>query len=188
MPLVVAARWRGFPLRRRADGPGLLAEALSQAGVNGWRHYFYGGTPEVLEKLRAQIQARWPDAVLVGQDAPPFRPLTPEEEAAAIARIHAARPDVLWVGLGCPKQERWMLAHSGRLGVPVMLGVGQAFDILAGTKKRAPGWMCNAGLEWLYRLAHEPRRLWKRYLLYNPWFVCLLLKEQAVWYQDHNHA
>lgn len=181
MPLVVAARWRGFPLRRRADGPGLLVEALAQSGARGWRHYFYGGTPQVLEQLNTQIQMRWPDAVIAGSDAPPFRPLTPEEERAAVERIHSARPDVLWVGLGCPKQERWMLEHSDRLEVPVMLGVGQAFDLVAGVKQRAPGWMCNLGLEWLYRLVREPRRLGKRYLLYNPWFVWLFLREQAAW-------
>lgn len=174
MPLVVLSRWRGFPLRERADGPGLMTIALNQEPYKSWRHYFYGSTPEVLSVLRA----RYPDTRIVGQSAPPFRQLTPEEDAYEISQINSAAPDILWIGLGCPKQEIWMYEHQKKLNVPVMVGVGQAFDILAGVKPRAPRWMQNAGLEWLYRLIHEPHRLWKRYLIYNPWFIWLVLKEQ----------
>ncbi len=184
MPLVVVGRMRGFSLPRRADGPGLVEAAFNLPLSAGWRHCFYGGTEESLCTFKACLDQRWPGLFVAGMYAPPFRPLTPEEDQVAIDRINAACPDVLWVGLGCPKQECWMLAHRDRLNVPVMLGVGQAFDILAGTKKRAPSWMCNFGLEWFYRLLHEPRRLWRRYLIYNPQFVCLVLREQIVWWQS----
>lgn len=174
MPLVVVSRWRGYPLPGRSDGPTLMDIALGQEPYCSWRHYFYGGTPEVL----AALCEKYPQVVIAGQYAPPFRHLTPEEDQRVVAGINASGADVLWVGLGCPKQERWMFEHQNRLNVPVMLGVGQAFDILAGVKSRAPRWMQNTGLEWFYRLCKEPRRLWKRYLVYNPWFIFLVLREQ----------
>jgi N-acetylglucosaminyldiphosphoundecaprenol N-acetyl-beta-D-mannosaminyltransferase len=181
MPLVIIGRLRGFPLRQRTDGPGLMAAALEQGVSTGWRHYFYGSTPEVLAVLQSKIRERWANIQIAGSYSPPFRVLTLEEDLAVINEINAASPDILWVGLGCPKQECWMLEHKDMLRIPVMIGVGQAFDLLAGTKKRAPLWMCNLGLEWFYRFIHEPRRLWKRYLLYNPWFIELFLREQIVW-------
>jgi N-acetylglucosaminyldiphosphoundecaprenol N-acetyl-beta-D-mannosaminyltransferase len=174
MPLVVAARRRGFPLKSRSDGPGLMYKALSEEPSSHWRHYFYGSTPEVLDSLCIQF----PETTIAGTSAPPFRPLTHEEDTQAVEKINAAQADVLWVGLGCPKQEIWICEHSDRLNVPVLLGVGQAFDILAGVKSRAPKWMQNSGLEWLYRLLLEPRRVWKRYLLYNPWFIWLFIREE----------
>jgi N-acetylglucosaminyldiphosphoundecaprenol N-acetyl-beta-D-mannosaminyltransferase len=142
MPLVVTSRWRGFKLRERTDGPGLMAIALSQEPYKSWRHYFYGSTPEVLKALKG----RYPGANIVGDYSPPFRNLTPDEDIKISAMINAAKPDILWVGLGCPKQELWMFTHQDRLKVPVMVGIGQAFDILAGIKPRAPQWM-HAGLE-----------------------------------------
>lgn len=175
MPLVVVGRMRGFALKSRADGPGLMTEALSQS--NGWRHYFYGGTPEVL----AEMRSRYPQAKIAGWDAPPFRPLTEAEDRAAVEAINQSEADVVWVGLGCPKQERWMEDHREQVHAAAMLGVGQAFDLLAGVKQRAPAWMCSAGLEWLYRLLKEPRRLWRRYLVYNPQFVLLAALEQVRW-------
>jgi N-acetylglucosaminyldiphosphoundecaprenol N-acetyl-beta-D-mannosaminyltransferase len=181
MPLVFVGRLRGFPLRHRTDGPGLMAAALEQGAPIGWRHYFYGSTPEVLAVLQSQIRERWPNIKIAGSYSPPFRPLTIEEDQAVVKQINAASADILWVGLGCPKQEHWMFDHKNTLRIPVMLGVGQAFDLLAGTKQRAPRWMCNYGLEWFYRLIHEPRRLWKRYFLYNPWFIVLVLYEQIIW-------
>ena len=174
MPLVVVARWRGFPLKSRADGPGLMLKALSEEPGKHWRHYLYGGTPEVLAALKIQF----PGITFAGMLAPPFRSLAPSEDDQVVAEINATKADVLWVGLGCPKQECWMFDHASRLNVPVMVGVGQAFDILAGVKSRAPLWMQNIGLEWLYRLFLEPNRLWKRYLIYNPWFILLVLWEQ----------
>jgi N-acetylglucosaminyldiphosphoundecaprenol N-acetyl-beta-D-mannosaminyltransferase len=181
MPLVIVSRLRGFPLRYRTDGPGIMAAGLDQGVSAGWRHYFYGSTPEVLAVLQSKIRERWPGTQIAGSYSPPFRNLTLEEDQAIVKAINAASPDILWIGLGCPKQERWMFEHKDTLHVPVMLGVGQAFDLLAGTKKRAPLWMCNLGLEWFYRFLHEPRRLWKRYLLYNPWFIELVLYEQIIW-------
>lgn len=184
MPLVVVGRLRGYPLKRRADGPGLMAAALERFQREGLSHYFYGGTPESLRSLRETVAARWPSARVAGAYAPPFRRLSIQEDDAVVEAINAARPDVLWVGLGCPKQERWMLEHRERLNVPVMLGVGQAFDLLSGDKRRAPAWMCNCGLEWFYRFTHEPRT-WRRYLLYNPQFVYLAALEQLHYWRSH---
>jgi N-acetylglucosaminyldiphosphoundecaprenol N-acetyl-beta-D-mannosaminyltransferase len=175
MPLVVVARWRGFRLKSRSDGPGLMLKALSEESANHWRHYLYGSTPEVLSTLRAQF----PSITFAGMYAPPFRSLTPSDDDQVVAEINDTKAVVLWVGLGCPKQETWMFEHADRLNIPVILGVGQAFNILARVKQRAPRWMQNFGLEWLYRLLQEPRRLWKRYLFYNPWFILLVLREQV---------
>jgi len=176
MPIVVAARSNGYPMGTRADGPGLMQKVLAHEDCRTWRHYFYGSTQDVLNGL---VQ-KFPDANITGFHAPPFRVLTSEEDTAIVNEINASGADVLWIGLGCPKQEQWMFEHAARLNVPVILGVGQAFDILAGAKKRAPRWMCNTGLEWLYRLIHEPRRLWKRYLVYNTGFIWFYLQERIV--------
>jgi N-acetylglucosaminyldiphosphoundecaprenol N-acetyl-beta-D-mannosaminyltransferase len=182
MPLVFVGKLRGFSLRQRTDGPGLMEAALKQGAPIGWRHYFYGSTPEVLAVLQSKIRERWPEIQIAGSYSPPFRTLTVEEDQAVVNEINAASADILWVGLGCPKQELWMLTHKDMLRIPVMLGVGQAFDLLAGTRQRAPRWMCNIGLEWFYRFIHEPRRLWKRYLINNPWFILLVLHEQIIWW------
>lgn len=180
MPIVVVGRWRGFHLKQRADGPGLMAEAMKVTGEKGWRHYFYGGTPETIIILIERLQKQWPDVQVAGSYAPPFRPLTDEEDKEVVEKINNSNADVLWVGLGNPKQEIWMQEHRDQVNVPVMLGIGQAFDLLAGLKKHAPIWMSNMGIEWLYRLVKEPRRLWKRYLINNPWFIYLVLKEEIV--------
>jgi N-acetylglucosaminyldiphosphoundecaprenol N-acetyl-beta-D-mannosaminyltransferase len=119
----------------------------------------------------ARLQARFPGLVVAGGYSPPFRPLTPEEDAEVIRRINAARPDIVWVGLSTPKQERWMAEHRDRVDAPVFIGVGAAFDFHAGLKRQAPRWMQRTGLEWLFRLLAEPRRLWRRYLRNNPLFV-----------------
>jgi N-acetylglucosaminyldiphosphoundecaprenol N-acetyl-beta-D-mannosaminyltransferase len=108
-------------------------------------------------------------------DTPPFRPLTPEEDQAAVESINLVNPDIVWVGLSTPKQERWMASHRDKINAPVLIGVGAAFDFHAGVKKQAPRWMQRSGLEWLYRLISEPRRLWKRYLINNPWFLWMIL-------------
>jgi N-acetylglucosaminyldiphosphoundecaprenol N-acetyl-beta-D-mannosaminyltransferase len=178
MPLVLAARLRRFPLKSRADGPGLMFKALNEEPYKHWRHYFYGGTVEVLKALCVQF----PDTTIAGISAPPFRPLTHKEDARVAIEINAAHVDVLWVGLGCPKQERWMFKQRNRLKVPVMIGVGQAFDVLSGVKPRAPSWMQNSGLEWLYRLNQEPKRLWRRYLINNSLFLYYFFLEQILLY------
>lgn len=175
MPLVWLSRLSGFPFVERVYGPDLLL-ALCEHGLDrGYRHFFYGGEPGVAETLATRLRARFPGLQIVGTYTPPFRPLTPAEDAAVVATINAAGPDIVWVGLSTPKQDRWMADHVGRLTAPVLIGVGAAFDFHSGRKRQAPRWMQRSGLEWLFRLSQEPRRLWRRYLLYNPLFVALVL-------------
>ena len=131
------------------------------------------------ERLAERLQFRFPGIVIVGTYSPPFRPLTPEEDAFVVELINRSQPDIIWVGLGCPKQERWMAASRERLKAPVLIGVGAAFDFHAGFKRQAPRWMQRHGLEWLFRLMQEPGRLWRRYLVYNPWFVLLVALQLA---------
>jgi len=175
VPLVWVSRLRGEHQVRRVYGPDLLLAVSEVSAKRGYRHYFYGGAEGIAEKLSQNLCERNPGLQVVGLERPPFRPLTEAEDRDAVARINAARPDIVWVGLGAPKQERWMAEHFGRLEAPVMISVGAAFDFHAGVKKQAPHWMQRIGMEWLYRLFSEPRRLWKRYLFNNPWFVWLVL-------------
>jgi N-acetylglucosaminyldiphosphoundecaprenol N-acetyl-beta-D-mannosaminyltransferase len=139
----------------------------------------YGGAAGVPERLAARLQERFAGLKIVGTWSPPFRELSAAEEEAMIERITSAQPDIVWVGLSTPKQERWMARYVGRLPAPVLIGVGAAFDMHAGLKKQAPRWMQRAGLEWLFRLAAEPRRLGRRYLINNPWFVWRLLLQSS---------
>ena len=171
MPLVWLGRSRGYPLSRRVYGPDLLLDFCRETNGKGYRHFFYGGAPGVAKALAEKLKAQFPMLEVAGVHSPPFRPLTPEEDAREVEMIIHSAADVLWVGLGCPKQECWMYEHRDRLRVPVLVGVGQAFDIHAGRLRQAPVWMREHGLEWLFRLKTEPRRLWKRYLVYNSEFV-----------------
>jgi N-acetylglucosaminyldiphosphoundecaprenol N-acetyl-beta-D-mannosaminyltransferase len=173
MPLVWVGRLRGRRLRRRVYGPELMLSFCEKTASKCFRHYFYGGAPGVPEKLASVLQTRFPGLQVAGMCAPPFRPLTEEEDDEVVATINRAAPDIVWVGLSTPKQERWMFEHRDRLRVPVLAGVGAAFDINANSKKQAPAWMRENGLEWLFRLLQEPRRLWKRYLIYGTEFVFL---------------
>jgi len=175
MPLVWLSRLKGFQHVSRVYGPDLMLALCEQSVARGYRHFFYGGATGVPEYLAANLQRRFPGLAVVGTYSPPFRSLTPEEDAQVVQMINEANPDVVWVGLGSPKQERWMAAHVGRLTAPVLIGVGAAFDFHAGRKKQAPRWMQRSGLEWLFRLLTEPRRLWRRYLVNNPIFVTLVL-------------
>jgi N-acetylglucosaminyldiphosphoundecaprenol N-acetyl-beta-D-mannosaminyltransferase len=177
MPLVWLGRARGFDIRRRVYGPELMLEFCAQTAVKGYRHFFYGGAPGVAEQLAQSLRARFPQLCVAGAYSPPFRNLTLAEDREIAKRIRAAAPDVLWVGLSTPKQEHWMHTHRDRVGVPVLVGVGAAFDIHAGIKKQAPRWMRESGLEWLFRLAQEPRRLWRRYLLFGSEFVWNVSRE-----------
>jgi N-acetylglucosaminyldiphosphoundecaprenol N-acetyl-beta-D-mannosaminyltransferase len=177
MPLVWVSHLMGFGAVTRVYGPDLMLAMCSRSVARGYRHFFYGGAPGVAEVLATRLQDRFPGLQVVGLDTPPFRPLTPSEDQAAVERINAARPDIVWVGLSTPKQERWMAAHVGCLKAPVLIGVGAAFDFHAGLKKQAPRWMQRSGLEWCFRLATEPRRLWRRYLVNNPWFVWLIIHQ-----------
>lgn len=174
-PLSRYSRRKGFAQAQRVTGPDLMQQLLRTRGGRPYRHYFYGSTPETLDLLRQKIEQSYPDAVIAGMESPPFRPLTPEEDAAAVARINDARPDFVWVGLGAPKQEQWMAAHRGRVQA-LMIGVGAAFDYEAGNIRRAPAWMQRCSLEWLYRLLQDPRRLFKRYLVTNTRFLWWVLR------------
>ena len=171
MPLIWCGRLRGHGLRRRVYGPELMITFCRETASKGYRHFLYGGAPDVTNQLVKQLQRSCPGIQIAGFDSPPFRPLTREEDEEAIRRINDARPDVLWVGLGCPKQERWIHDHRERLAVPAIIAIGQAFDLLSGKKRRAPAWMSENGLEWLFRLLQDPRRLWRRYLVYNTKFL-----------------
>jgi N-acetylglucosaminyldiphosphoundecaprenol N-acetyl-beta-D-mannosaminyltransferase len=164
MPLVFMARRLGFKSVSRVYGPDLMRRLTEISAQKGYRQFYYGGGAGIAEHLAATLKARYPTLSIAGTMTPPFRPLTPEEDEATVARINEVAPDIVWVGLSTPKQELWMASYIGRLNVPVLVGVGAAFDFLAGTKSQAPVWMQQSGLEWTYRLAHEPRRLWKRYV------------------------
>lgn len=179
MPLVWLSRLKGFRGVERVYGPELMLALCERSVSRGYRHFFYGGaTPAALDRLVENLRRRFPGLQVAGAYWPPFRPLTPEEDEQVVRLINRAAPDVLWVGLGAPKQERWMAEHRGRLEVPVMIGVGAAFDFHAGLKRQAPRWMQRAGLEWFFRLCQEPGRLWRRYLLNIPLFVCLVLAQE----------
>ena len=171
MPLVWLGRLRGFGLRRRVYGPELMFTFCKQTAKEGYRHFFYGGAPGVAERLSRILQIEFPGLQIAGVYSPPFRVLTRAEDDAVVARINDAATDVVWVGLGTPKQETWMLEHRDKLRAPVAVSVGAAFDIHSGAKSQAPAWMREHGLEWLFRLAQEPTRLWKRYLVYGSEFV-----------------
>lgn len=178
MPLVWLGRLRGFShLARRVYGPELMETFCRETGGK-YRHFFYGGAPGVADHLALVEQERH-GIRIAGTYCPPFRPLSEEEDRAVIARIHQASPDVVWVGLSTPKQERWMYEHRDKLSVPLMLGVGAAFDLNTGRLKQAPAWMRERGLEWLFRLMAEPKRLWRRYLVQGSRFVWHVLLELA---------
>jgi N-acetylglucosaminyldiphosphoundecaprenol N-acetyl-beta-D-mannosaminyltransferase len=173
MPLVWMGRHLGHSRMRRVYGPDLMRAITALSPSRGLRHFYFGGAPGVAEQLATTLKRAHPGLAVVGTLCPPFRPLTEEEDAEIVRQINAAKPDILWVGLSTPKQERWMASHIDRIDVPVLVGVGAAFDFLAGTKKQAPPWMQRNGLEWLFRLATEPRRLWRRYLQIVPGFIVL---------------
>jgi N-acetylglucosaminyldiphosphoundecaprenol N-acetyl-beta-D-mannosaminyltransferase len=169
MPLVWLGRWQGCALRRRVYGPELMETFCRKTGQL-YRHYFYGGGPGVAGRL-ADILKQPYEVHVVGTYSPPFRPLTEEEKVEVDRRIQAAAPDVVWVGMITPKQERWMYEHRSRLSMPVMAGVGAAFNFITGVVKQAPAWMQENGLEWFFRLTQEPRRLWRRYLIIGSEFA-----------------
>ena len=169
-PIAWMLRRLGFAHQPRISGTELMRAYLAHAAQRGEAIFLFGSTPQTLAGLAKKLKADYPALLLAGAISPPFRPPTAEEDAAIVAQINASGARTVWVSLGCPKQEKWMLAHRGRVHA-VMLGVGAAFDFIAGTKPRAPAWMQAAGLEWLHRLASEPGRLWKRYLVTNLLFI-----------------
>ena len=173
MPVTWIGKLRGEKAIERVCGPDLMLRVFERSAEKGWRHYFYGGAEGVADLLTRRAIERYPNLTVVGTDCPPFRPLSQAEIGEAIARINSAAPDIIWVGLGCPKQERWMLENVTKLNHAVLIGVGAAFDFHSGNVRRAPVWMRSSGLEWLHRLLCEPRRLWRRYLSLAPRFVFL---------------
>ena len=173
MPLVWALRLFGVQGATRVYGPTLMGHVLCQAALIGVPVGFYGASPEVLSRMLNVCQQRFPGLRVAYAHSPPFRQLSTDEDGEVVRQINSSGVRVLFVGLGCPKQERWMASHKGSVNA-VMLGVGAAFDFIAGVKPQAPAWMQGVGLEWLFRLATEPRRLWRRYAYHNPRFVALL--------------
>lgn len=162
----------------RISGPDFVISFCQGTQSLGLRHFFYGGAEGVADRFAATLQQRFPGLVIAGTCSPPFRPLSVTEDEDAVRRINESRSNVVWIGLGCPKQEQWMQQHRDRVRCGVMLAVGQAFDIHAGVTRRAPVWMQHAGFEWFYRLLQEPKRLWKRYLIGNAQFLWLLARER----------
>jgi N-acetylglucosaminyldiphosphoundecaprenol N-acetyl-beta-D-mannosaminyltransferase len=177
-PLVWAMNALGADLEDRVYGPDLMERACARAARTGTRMFLYGGrNQDALIQLATKLRERFPGIRIVGGYAPPFRPLAADEEAAIADEINRSDADVVWVGIGVPRQEKWMAAMRGRLDAPVLVGVGAAFDFHAGLVRQAPRWMQSIGLEWAYRLSQEPRRLWRRYLRYNPRFVTGFLRQ-----------
>ena len=177
MPLVWMGKIKGFRNISRVYGPDLMSRFLGLAEKGGYSNFFYGSEVGVLKKLRDNLHRRFPDLKIAGEYSPPFRPLTPEEDKEVIDIINRSSPDIVWVAIGNPRQEVWMAEHLGKIKVPVMIGIGAAFDFLAGVKLQAPPFVRNSGFEWLFRLVTEPKRLWKRYLIGNSIFLWLFLKE-----------
>jgi N-acetylglucosaminyldiphosphoundecaprenol N-acetyl-beta-D-mannosaminyltransferase len=177
-PLVWLGRRKGFAqMKRRVYGPELMEAFCEETAGRCYRHLFYGGAPGVAEELASRFAARYPGLAVAGVYSPPFRALTAEEDRHVVATISNARADIVWVGLSTPKQERWMFEHRDQLRVPVLVGVGAAFDFHTGRTMQAPTWMRENGLEWLFRLIQEPRRLWRRYLVYGSEFALLVMLE-----------
>src|SRR3954470_11805863 len=179
-PVVWAMNALGHDLPSRVYGPDLMAKYMERSALTGARMFLYGGRNQgALVQLALNLRRRFAGVQIVGGYAPPLRELSDKEPDAAVPEINHARPDVVWVGIGVPKQEKWMAAVRDRLDAPVLVGVGAAFDFHAGLVPQAPAWMQSAGLEWLFRLSKEPRRLWKRYLTYNPRFVLGFARQYA---------
>jgi N-acetylglucosaminyldiphosphoundecaprenol N-acetyl-beta-D-mannosaminyltransferase len=177
MPVVWLGRRQGHPEVARTYGPDLMTRLCATEDGRGLRHFFYGGTADVCARLVHRLKEKFPDIIVAGTFAPEYMPRAEAVSGRVKNLINAARPDILWVALGSPKQDFWMQINRPLLDAPVMIGVGAAFDFLAGVKPQAPRWMQRSGLEWLFRLCSEPKRLWKRYLIGNTLFIWWLAKD-----------
>jgi N-acetylglucosaminyldiphosphoundecaprenol N-acetyl-beta-D-mannosaminyltransferase len=171
MPTVWVGRCQGLPMRERVAGPDLMLELMNREDFRGYTHFFCGGKPGVAEELRERLVARYPWVQIIGTHTPPFRPMSRAEEKEFIARINDLRPDIIWVGISTPKQERFMARYLGSLDTTLMIGVGAAFDFHTGRIADCAQWIKSAGLQWLHRLLQDPKHLWKRYLRNNPAFI-----------------
>jgi N-acetylglucosaminyldiphosphoundecaprenol N-acetyl-beta-D-mannosaminyltransferase len=177
MPLVWLGRIRGRPVNRRVYGPELMLEVCRRTASRNVSHFLVGGAPGVADRLATALRHRFAELAISGTCSPPFHPLSEGQEEDLLETINRAAPDIVWVGFSTPKQEQWMHRHRNRLNAAVLLGVGAAFDIHSGTRSQAPAWMRENGWEWLFRLIQEPRRLWRRYLLYGPQFLFYVVLE-----------
>lgn len=175
-PMEFVARAKGLKTFRRCTGPDMMLAVLKESEAKGYTNYFYGSTQDTLDKLKEQLMTDYPNLIILKMVSPPFRLLTEEEDQQIIEEINTLSPDLIWVGLGAPKQEKWMHQKRNQIKRGVMLGVGAAFDFHAQKIKRAPMWMQNAGLEWFHRLLSEPKRLLKRYIITNTLFLIYLFK------------
>ena len=175
--MILVARFRGFKIRKSKTGPDLLWEFARTANEKGYTSYFYGDKESVLQRLEERLKDEFPDLKIVGRRSPPFRQLTPEEDAADLEAINQADPDVLWVGLGMPKQEQWIFEHRKHLNAAVAMGAGAAFKFASGDASRGPSMLRNLGFEWLWRLIDEPKRIWRRVLIDAPQFIGLVALE-----------
>jgi len=175
MPVVWVMKLMGHKNVSRVYGPDLMLALCEHSQKMGYRNYFYGSAPGVPEKLSKNLIKKFPDLIVVGIFSPPYRELTVDEDKEIVEQINSTNPDIVWIGISSPKQERWMANHQKKITAPVMIGVGAAFDFLSGVKKQAPLWMQKNGLEWLFRLYSEPKRLWKRYFLSNSIFIILIM-------------
>ena len=175
--LVIIARARKYNVSKRITGSDLMWDACGRAEMRGYRMFFYGDSDDTLDQLKLKLRENFPDLIIAGTHSPPFRPLTPEEDEQEIKMINDSGADIIWVGLGLPKQEEWIYHHRDRLNVPVAVGVGAAFKFTSGRVKRAPAWVGDNGFEWLWRLIQEPKRVWKRVLIDGPHFIfCVVLE------------
>lgn len=188
MPVVWGLRAAGCAAQARIDGPSFMQQALRHGVGHGWSHFFYGSTQETLGKLMEVAQRVAPGVRVVGTYSPPFRSSTEEDFRFAADKINETGADLVWVGLGMPKQELWMRNVRPLVPGVALLGVGAAFDFIAGTTPRAPAWMQTAGLEWLHRLSQQPRRLWRRYLFNNPAYLALLTRDIVLNKQAHRQT
>lgn len=177
MPLVWLSRLRGQRHVERVYGPDLMLAACGRFSGPRYRHFLYGSSEDILARLATNLRKRFPDIQIVGSYAPPYRELSASEDAQIVDLLNQAAPDIIWVGLSTPKQERWMANHVGKLMASALIGVGAAFDFHAGVKKQAPYWMQRSGLEWFFRLMSEPHRLWRRYLINNPLFLGRIVQQ-----------
>lgn len=177
VPLVWASKFLKPQIHGRASGPDIMAQFFNDDDERRFRHFLFGSTQAVLDSMRSEIEKRWPHTQIVGTFSPPFRPASAQDDLEHAALVNDAKADIVWVGLGAPRQELWMNRMRPRLQAPLLIGVGAAFDFLSGNKPRAPLWMQNFGLEWLFRLLSEPRRLFTRYAVTNSLFLWGVLQQ-----------
>jgi N-acetylglucosaminyldiphosphoundecaprenol N-acetyl-beta-D-mannosaminyltransferase len=176
--IVMAANILGFPHNGRIAGPDLMLKLCDHGREQNYRHYFYGGAEGVADKLAERLSKKYPGLKVAGKYCPPFRELSEQEDSDIVEMINDTKPDVLWVGLGAPKQEKWMYDHLDRIKAAAMIGVGAAFDFHSGNVARAPGWTHACGMEWFHRLVVDPKRMWRRYIVNSPLFLLKVMAQK----------